>query len=347
VAFADYAMTLGPAGNLVMLWEDMTTSGTNGHYMAFDPASSRWSKDTLLFNDAALERSFAPVWDATGNLTVAYIRDNIEMTTKTVTLEGGQQVTIPNVPESGRVDLGVIKRTLVMDLGMQAGDLTTDATSFLPGSPITLTAWVRNLGDLAVINPVVAFYDGDPAAGGTEFDRQTALGWLDGSTSATVKTTWIMPDPAGIHTIYAVVDPDNTISEFNKGNNQLSLTLGGSDLAVTLQNATAEIGDAGRIVIEVRNQGAPATPATTLAIRYAGATGAPLATASIPALEPGRLAQVALDLPPGSLPTGETSFTVKADDDGVVSDVNPANNITTFAVENPKNGVSLQWWRLK
>ncbi|MCU0786496.1 MAG: hypothetical protein MUF81_21115, partial [Verrucomicrobia bacterium] len=92
--FADYAMTIGPAGNLALLWQEMSQAGSDAHYRVLDPASATWSKDALLFNDPPLERSFAPVWDDVGNLTVAYNKVQILHTNETVMLEGGGTVTI-------------------------------------------------------------------------------------------------------------------------------------------------------------------------------------------------------------------------------------------------------------
>jgi hypothetical protein len=35
---------------------------------------------------------------------------------------------------------------------------------YLPGAAVTLAATLRNVGDLAVSNTVVAFYDGNPCS---------------------------------------------------------------------------------------------------------------------------------------------------------------------------------------
>jgi len=82
-------MTIDPAGNLALLWQEMSQAGSDAHYRVLDPASATWSRDAQLFNDSPLERSFAPVWDDVGNLTVAYNKVQILHTNKTVTLERG------------------------------------------------------------------------------------------------------------------------------------------------------------------------------------------------------------------------------------------------------------------
>jgi len=46
--FSDFAMTFGPANNLLLLWQDMTTNGCHAHYTVYDPLSATWSQDEHL-----------------------------------------------------------------------------------------------------------------------------------------------------------------------------------------------------------------------------------------------------------------------------------------------------------
>jgi hypothetical protein len=147
-----------------------------------------------------------------------------------------------------------------------------------------------------------------------------------------VTTTWIVPEPAAPHTLFTVIDPDDLISEFDEANNQLSLNIGGTDLAVTLLSKSVDNDGSARVVVQVINQGAPSAPASTLAIRYAdNPTGSPLATVAAPALDPGNLAQLAIELPAGAV-TQERLFTATADDDAQAEDIDRTNNSVTFAM---------------
>ena len=349
--FADYAMTVGPAGNLVLLWQEMSANGSDAHYAVFDPASGTWSQDALLTQDAPLERSFASVWDNVGNLTVAYNKVEIIKTNKTVSLEGGQIVTITNVPQPGRVDLVVTKRALIKDVALLAGDFTVEGVNYLPGDPLTLTAKVRNTGNLAVSNGVLAFYDGNPQAGGVAIANLAGSGWLEGGASVAMSNVWVVPEPAAPHTLFAVVNPGSTIAEWPgfETNNTQSVKIGGTDLAVSLLSRSAETNGAVRVIAQVQNLGTPAAVESVLAIRRAGQTNAPLASAQVPALEPGRLSQVALDLPSGTQPEGEALYRLMADDAHVLADVDTNNNTTTFAVnlwvDSDKDGMPDSWER--
>ena len=345
--FADYALTVGPMGNLVLLWQEMSTNGSDAHYSVYDPVSDTWGKDDLLCQDPPLERSFAPVWDNVGNLTVAYNKAQILYTNKTVTIEGGGTVTITNVPQSGRVDLVVTKRALVKDIALAAGDFSVDGANYMPGDPLTLTATVRNVGNVAMSNLVVGFYDGNPDVGGVLLTNVALPGWLEAAATNVVSASWIVAAPAAPHTLYAVVNRDNLVSEFNESNNVQQVSIGGTDLEVSLVSYRAETNGTVRVIAQVQNIGAPTATNTVLAIRRQGETNAPLAVADVPTLEPGMLAQVALDLPPGTQPEGEVVYRLFADETRTVADVNTNNNTTAFAVnlwvDSDGDGIPDSW----
>jgi hypothetical protein len=344
--FADYALTLGPGGNLVLVWQEMSTDGSDAHYRVYDPASDTWSRDERLFRDAPLERSFVPVWDDIGSLTLAYNRVEILKVNKTVTVEGGQSITITNVPQSGRVDLAVTKRRLVRDVALASGDFTVQGVNYLPGDPLTLAARIRNAGDLALTNVAVAFYSGDPQAGGTLLTNVLVTGWLDGAATNTVQAQWIVPEPAAPYRLYAVA---SATGDSDSANNTHTVSIGGTDLEVSLMTHSAGTNGTLRVVAQVRNWGAPAAPACLLAIRRAAETNAPLASRPVPALLPGRLAQVALDLPEGTQPQGEALYELNADDTAATADIDRANNRLRFSVnlwiDSDKDGMPDGWER--
>jgi alpha-tubulin suppressor-like RCC1 family protein len=330
--FADFAMTIGPAGNLVLLWQEMSPNGSDAHYAVYDPLSDTWSRDDLLCNDPSLERSFAPVWDDLGNLTVAYNKVEMFRTNLTLTLEDGGTVTVSNVLQPGRVDLVVTKRALVKDLAILPGDFWAQGLNYLPGDPVTLTATVRNVGNVAMSNVRVAFWDGNPTNGGTLITNVTLPGWLVAASTNTASAIWVVPEPATNHVLHAVVNPAGLGSEFDEANNMQRVRIGGTDLSVSVVRWSAETNGSVRVIAQVQNLGAPTATNSVLAIRPHGSTNAPLATAEVPPLEPGRLAQVALDLPPGTQPAGEAFYTLHADETLVTGDVDMDNNTATFAV---------------
>nr|MBP7830253.1 hypothetical protein [Kiritimatiellia bacterium] len=333
LGFGDFAMTYGPQGNLVLLWQEMTTNGSDAHVTVYDPASDTWSKDITLFNNAALERSFAPVWDNVGNLTVAYNVVDIYTTNVEVQSEGGDWVTVSNVPQPGAVSVSVTKRALITDVAIQSNEFTVAGANFLPGDVLTLSAILRNVGDIAVTNAEVAFYNGDPAAGGVRIATVGHEGWLEGAaTTSVLSADWVVPEPGTNLVFTAVANPDRLFTEFSENNNTQVVAAGGSDLSVTLRQADAETNGALRVFAAVQNLGDPVPTHTVLAIRREGNTNEPLATVEVLPLDPGQSVEVVFDLPAGTQPEGESAYTMNTDETQLVLDFETNNNFASFSV---------------
>jgi uncharacterized protein (TIGR03437 family) len=330
LGFEDFTLTAGPSGNLVLLWQDRGTRGTDVFYRVFDPASSSWSADLQLTNDRDLERSLAPAWDSADNLTLAYNLVAVNEVTKWVTLADGRTVQVEGALEFGQVDLRVLKRALRRDVGFRQGGLTVDCAPCLPGQTATVQAQVENLGDLPVSDVTVAFYAGDPSRGGREIGRATIPGLLRAGENATAKTQWIPSGPFASQDLFAVVDPDNRVSETDETNNTVPLRVGGPDLSLSLRSASAEPDGSARIVVEIRNAGTVASGAAQATVTPPGVPASPLGTADVPALNLSESAEVALTLAPGSVRGEQSQFEVTVTYAG---DVNTANNKIRVAIQ--------------
>ena len=154
----------------------------------------------------------------------------------------------------------------------------------MPGAAVTLSATLRNVGNLAVSNAIVAFYDGNPTNGGVLITNVAIPGWLEGVATNTVTALWVVPEPATNHVLYAVADPANVITEFDEVNKRQSLSIGGTDLSVSLISQTAETNGGVRVIVQVQNLGAPSATNSVLAIRRAGDANVLLATVAVPLL---------------------------------------------------------------
>lgn len=349
MGFADFSLALGPGGNVLVLWEDTAAAGPDAHYRVFDPASNTWSLDTLLSKDAELESAFTPVWDAMGNLVVAYNNTQLTKQTVSVPLDGGGTINVPGVTQPGQVDLWVARRALVKDLSLEANALTATGTTFLAGDAVTLNAKVTNSGNVAVQNVQVGFYDGDPQNGGTLLQTVTLPGWLVASGSQTATITWAIPAPLSAHTVYAVVDPAGQVTEVDKTNNTQSLSLNGADLELKYLSGSVARDGSVHVVAQVKNIGAPESPVTTLKLwpkDNAGTT--PLAAKDISMLNPGDAVQVILDLPAGSQAEGDCSYRLTVDDDKLSDDIDTNNNEVLFSLNlflsTAKDGIP-DWWK--
>ncbi|MBC8011778.1 MAG: hypothetical protein H7067_16960 [Burkholderiales bacterium] len=345
---SDYALTGGPGGNLVVLWQEMGDHGSDAFFRVYDPASATWGLDTSLSADSDLERSFAPVWDAAGNLTVAYLNTLVTTGSQTVTTEAGP-ITVDGVPQTGQTDLLLAKRALVRDVEVLTNSGAVEGTSFLPGDVVSLNATVRNSGNVALQNVLVRFYDGDPAAGGVVLSAQTIPGWLQAQASAPLSYTWTLPAPASAHQVFVVADPLAAISEFSEANNSQSILVGGVDLEVRYRSGTVLRDGSVRIVVDVANLGAPASPVTDVRLTApeASPSAPPLAILPLGQVVPGATQTLEFDLPAGIQAQGEVIYCVTVDADELTGDLGTDNNQTSFAlllwIDDDQDGLP-EWW---
>jgi subtilase family serine protease len=98
-------------------------------------------------------------------------------------------------------------------------DLTVKGVTGSLSSRATLTATVANVGTANAGGIVVRFMEGTQVLG-----TSAAIG-LGAGASAQVSISWPGTNPRGTHTITAIVDPDNWVSESNEGNNKTMATI--------------------------------------------------------------------------------------------------------------------------
>lgn len=114
----------------------------------------------------------------------------------------------------GRIDMGAYEFN-----GGQLSDLivTSEGINFVPipgnvGQPATISATIRNTGDIASRNVWVRFGDNSEVIRDVLIDE--ILPW--GNRIVTIERSW---DAAAFHVISVTVDPNNTIEESDENNN--------------------------------------------------------------------------------------------------------------------------------
>jgi len=346
---AEYSLTGGPGGNLVLIWQDMGQDGSDAFYRVYDPASGLWSQDTRMSADSDVEQDFSPVWDAMGNLTIAYNNSAVTLQTVSVATQGAGTVEVENVPQSGQMDLLLAKRAIVRDLAVVPGSLKTSGLGFAPGQVVNVTCGIANTGNVAVNAAVVAFYNGDPAAGGVEIHRQTLAGWLAGSETREVTFAWTIPAPAQTRVLHAVIDPEMTVTEFSETNNRASIAIGGSDLEVAARETTVLRDGALRVVARISNIGSAPAAVAGLKLFRDGLTPLLLDEKTVPRIEAGSSAELVFDLPVGTQPEGEGYYLLTVDGEALSEDPDPLNNTASFTavlwIDDDNDGLP-RWWEL-
>ena len=232
-AFLDFDLLPDPDGNLALLWQKHSHGGTDAAYAVYDETNDSWGADNTLMSDSSLDESFAPAFAGDGTLHIAYNKVAMDMVTTTVKISSTLSITVTNIPQARHTDLYFLSHTIGRDLGISDGDIALSTPNPTPGSAVVISATVHNLGDLAVSGGELAFYDGDPGAGGVQIGlTQTLTLTFRAATADTVSVTWNVPAGAVSHALYVLVDPANSVSESDEDNNQAALNAVQPDLSV-------------------------------------------------------------------------------------------------------------------
>lgn len=113
------------------------------------------------------------------------------------------------------------------DLYANTPSLWSDPRTLRQGEPtdIGLTLYrMADAGSPPLANVEVRFFRGNPAAGGQLLGAAAASNLAAGGWADTAGVAWTPPG-AGDVTLYAVIDPNNTIEEATKANNVISRTV--------------------------------------------------------------------------------------------------------------------------
>jgi subtilase family serine protease len=159
------------------------------------------------------------------------------------------------------------------NLSITTSDITFSKTMPQTGESITITASIKNTGLEPASNIIVRFYQGDPAAGGTQIGTDQVIQLIALGSSSTASVTTVFTG-TGSKTIFVVADPDNLISEITKVDNRAMARLWvatGADLAVFSEDLkpsayTPVSGTAFTLQYTVRNLGETTTGAFVLSL---------------------------------------------------------------------------------
>lgn len=155
-----------------------------------------------------------------------------------------------------------VSETAGLNLAVSYKDMVFTPSPGLEGVNLTLSAQVRNVGDVASTGFNVWFYDGDPKAGGAALGS-TSVAALAAGASATATIDWLVTSATG-RLIFVVVDPEHSQAgesslEDNTAFSELRV-LSLPDLAVstgalTLSPSIPRPGDPTVLTVKVSNFG--------------------------------------------------------------------------------------------
>ncbi len=324
LTFGDFQLAAAPGGRLAVVWQDGDAQGPDLFYSLYDPAHDAWGLDQRLTQDAALERSAAIAFGADGALNLVYVR------------KATNDVT----------DLYHVTHTLQPDLVVDANGLAWTAGA---GADVVLTCRVRNAGALPAAGVSVAFYRGDPQAGGLRIGTAPLVpALLRAGDVATALLNWTVPAGSGSASLYAIADADNEVVERDEGNNAAHAAYGLPDL-VAVAVRVEEHGDGHvDVVATLRNDG-PETVCDVPVLFHAD--GVDVATQLLGGILPGGQAEVMLAAQWESVLFRRLPavLAVTVDPANVIAETDEANNTVSryvvLSTDVDRDGMPDQWER--
>lgn len=219
-----FTLARSPGGHLALIWQSMDEDGADLTYALYDGGTATWSTRRSLMSDTDVERAHSPAFAGDGALYVAYQKSETAFITRTLS-NGTTTFTVTNVPTRGTNALACLAHTVGHDLTIDS--LTTQPANPGPGESVTLTAVLRNAGDLQIQDPKLAYYDGAGL-----IDTIQILPDLNAGATTTATLHWQVPITPTTHTLHAIADPDGEVTETDETNNARSLATTLPDLQI-------------------------------------------------------------------------------------------------------------------
>jgi subtilase family serine protease/flagellar hook assembly protein FlgD len=281
----------------------------------------------------------------TANVLAAMLSQNalgsIRSAPATAYISSSQQV-------DGSWDGSVYSTALAVKLLKSAGLFNWTATALtaqpaapLDGQQAVLTFKVANSGTAPAPAGVARAYDGDPAAG-RQIGSLMNVPALVAGDSIELRLLWDTRDKAGAHTIFVVVDPDNSVSEASKTDNRaqvnvtvreapvpVELTVNAGDITVTPARPN-KLPSLVAISAQIANIGRSDAGNVRVVLRAAGPEGAVIDEKIVSLL--GRSQQV-VNFAATLTRAGAVSYTVAIDPDAKVTETDRTNNTADVTVE--------------
>jgi hypothetical protein len=218
-----------PDGNTVLLAQAFSASSSGLAIRAVQPPQGTTGIETTLnvfgFNFASgavvrLEGSLL----ATTRIDATFLRAVVPPALPAGTYD--LSVTNPDNSTAAIADAYTIlpRSTENDDLYAGSSQLVSEPVAPRAGTLNKIALVVTRQGGRQPIDVTVQFFAGNPADDGTSLGRGSIVLLSPRSSESTSFVNWT-PPTAGSYTLYAILDPDNTVPESLEGNNVVSRTL--------------------------------------------------------------------------------------------------------------------------
>lgn len=220
-------------------------------------------------------------------------------------------------------------------------------TSPLDGQRVQLTFTVVNNGNAPAPRGALRLYAGDPAQGGTPNGADASIPALAPSARATIVVLWDSLGKAGTIQLVAVLNPDNTVQELSRTDNQVGVSI---QVQPPPALADLEVTSADLAVVPAQPSSLPVSVAIAADVRNLGLTDVSQLTVAL-ILGPPATGTVidhqTIAVPQRSITAaqffynltkaGSTTFSIVVDPDNQVPEASKANNAASVTVRTSPN----------
>ncbi len=257
----EIAVKEGEKPQIALIYRQMDEDNAQRFSASFyDIENGIWSNEIELTDEEGYIRSFSPVFTEDGKLNITYTQAEII----TEVIDGTENPKI-----SDKVDLNMMTYTPVHDLAFdEEGGLELSTEMPLPSTEETITVTLENQGDFSE-TATIYLYNGNPEEGGTKIGEVSTEDPIPARSFARLKLKWIVDEnERDKYDIYAVVDPDNAISETDENNNVVIYEVKTADIAVTDLDCKNLTQDNYLVTARVKNAGSIALGAIQVQLEH-------------------------------------------------------------------------------
>jgi len=219
---SDYKIARHPDGRVAIVWTEPEQFSSDLFAVFYDPVAKLCGKPQRLTDDSETEHSPVVAFYDHDTLISIYDRVYLDVFEEKMCLSSGKNVRLPIV-KSTSTDLAFFIHTITEDVSFETGSFVITPLNPQIGSTAEIYITIENTGNTVLSNIPVYFYAGDPDNGGTLIGNTIITSNLVPGETTIVSVEWEVPAVSQPVTIYAVIDPEDTLSGEISSNNTTSI----------------------------------------------------------------------------------------------------------------------------
>jgi len=222
-------------GNLALIWGQLSQTRERGvdlFSLSFDHNGNGWTDKKQLTDGALIETALSPVLVGR-EVIMAYMAQELSFEDQTLLYSGpdsenpsiiykDEPYVVPNVPVFGASHMHVLRAGLLADLVIPSSSLRLDPEVPTIGQNVSIQLDIHNIGRMSVDEVDTFTVELREGLNGTVIDSQQVPALMV-DESVSISFEWTLPGAPDEYILYAIVDPNNQVSESPLDNNATAI----------------------------------------------------------------------------------------------------------------------------